>query len=234
VQDEGVNGLWLTLLPLIVGSALAPVQTLITLLLVQRPRGAVLVASAFVAGISLLRAIQGLLLALMLPGDAIDQGHSSADGAGPVESAILIVLALLLYATAVRQALASEDPDAPPPKWIDKARSISAARAFLLGIGLVLISAKFWVFSLGVVGAVRDAGISIRAGVLTYAAYVALAAATPLTLIAIKLVAPDRSTVLLKSWEQWLERHKGSVVIGFSLIFGTWFLLTGLSGLGVF
>jgi hypothetical protein len=233
VHDEGMSGLWLTLLPFIVGSAVAPVQTLVTLLLLQRPRGAVLVASAFVAGLCLLRAIQGLLLALMLPGDAIDRGSSSADGAGPVESGVLIVLAILLYATAVQQTLANQDPDAPPPRWLDRAQSISAARAFLLGIGLVLIGAKFWVFSLGVVGAIRDAGTSVRAGVLTYAAYVTLAAAIPLALIAIKVLAPERSAAPLKSSEQWLERHKGRVVIGFSLVFGTWFLLTGLSGLGV-
>lgn len=224
--------MWLTLLPFIVGSAVTPVQTLITLLLLQRPRRAVLVASAFVAGLSVLRAIQGLLLTLLLPGDAIAQ-RSSSDGAGPVESGVLIVLAILLYATAVQQALADEDPDAPPPKWIDKARSISAPRAFLVGIGLVLISAKFWVFSLGVVGAIREAGITVQAGVLTYAVYVAFAAAIPLTLIAIKLIAPESSAVLFESWEQWLQRNRGRVVIAFSLVFGTWFLLTGLSGLGV-
>jgi Sap, sulfolipid-1-addressing protein len=227
-----MSGMWLTLLPFIVGSAVAPVQTLITLVLLQRPRGAALVASAFVAGLCALRAVQGLLLALVLPGEATNRG-SSGGGAGPVESGILIVLAVLLYATAVRQALANEDPDAPPPNWLDKAQSISAARAFLLGTGLVLIGGKYWVFSLGVVGAIREAGITVRAGVLTYVAYAALATAIPLTLIAIKIFAPDRSAAPLKSSEQWLERHKGRVVIGFSLVFGTWFLLTGLSGLGV-
>jgi Sap-like sulfolipid-1-addressing protein len=227
-----MNGLWLTTLPLILGSAVSPVQALTTLLLLQRPRGAVLVASAFVAGLCTLRAMQGLLLALILPGDAVDQ-HSGSNGAGPVESGILIVLAVVLYATAVQQTLAGEDPDAPPPKWLDRAHTISAARAFLLGIGLILVSAKFWVFSLGVVGAIRDAEVSLHAGVLAYAAYVVLAAAIPLALVVIRIAAPDRSTVLLKSWEEWLERHKGRVVVAFSLVFGTWFLLTGLAGLGV-
>src|SRR5689334_15144396 len=174
-----MNGLWLTTLPLILGSAVSPVQALTTLLLLQRPRGAVLVASAFVAGLCTLRAMQGLLLALILPGDAVDQ-RSGSNGAGPVESGILIVLAVVLYATAVQQTLAGEDPDAPPPKWLDRAHTISAARAFLLGIGLILVSAKFWVFSLGVVGAIRDAEVSLHAGVLAYAAYVVLAAAIPL------------------------------------------------------
>jgi hypothetical protein len=228
-----VNVPWLTLLPFVVGSAVAPVQTLITLLLLQRPRGAVLVTSAFVAGLCTLRLLQGLLLAVILPGDAIDQGRAGGNGSGPVEGAILIVLAVLLYATAVQQALADEDPDAPPPKWLDKAQSISAPRAFLLGIGLVLISAKFWVFSLGVVGALRDAEISVQVGVLTFLVYVVLAAAIPLTLIGVKIVSPDRSSLLLKTAERWMEHHKGLIVITFSLVFGTWFLLEGLRGLGV-
>ena len=225
--------MWPTLLPFIVGSAVAPVQILITLLLLQRPARAVLVASAFVAGLCTLRLLQGLLLAAVLPGDAVEQGRGSGNGSGPVESAILIVLAVLLYATAVQQALADEDPDAPPPKWLDRAQSISAPRAFLLGIGLVLISAKFWVFSLGVVGAIRDAGTSVQVGVLTFVVYVALAVAIPLTLIGVKIVSPARSSLLFKAAQRSLDRHKGLLVITFSLVFGTWFLLVGLSGLRV-
>lgn len=228
-----MSGLWLTLLPFVVGSALAPVQTLVTLLLLQRPRAAVLVASAFVAGMCALRVVQGLLIALVLPGHSVDQGRVGGRQSGPFEAAILIVLAVLLYATAVQQALADEDPDAPPPKWLGRAQSISAGRAFLLGIGLVLIGAKFWVFSLGVVGAIRESGISIGAGVLTYLAYSALAAAIPLVLIGLKIVSPDRSSLLLGAFQRWLEDHKGPIVISFSLVFGTWFLLTGLSWLGV-
>jgi hypothetical protein len=228
-----VSELWLTLLPLIAASALTPVQTLVTLLLLRRPSGGVLAASAFVTGMATMRLLQGLLFASLFPGDSIDAGNRGAEGGGPVEAGILIVLALLLYATAVQQALYEQDPDAPPPKWLVTARSMSAARAFLVGIGLVLLSGKLWIFTLGVVGAVRDSGISSPAGVLTFLIYVALSAAIPLLLIAMKLVAPDRSTQLLESWEGWLKRHTAPIVIAISLLFGTWFLLTGLSWLDV-
>lgn len=158
-------------------------------------------------------------------------GRTDASGSGPFESGILIVLALLLYATAVRQALANEDPDALPPKWLDRAESISAPRAFLVGIGLVLISIKYWVFSMGVVGAVRESGIGVRAGVLNFVVYVALAAAIPLALIGVKIGSPRRSSILLKASQRWLEHHTGPIVITFSLVFGTWFLVVGLQGL---
>jgi hypothetical protein len=228
-----VSELWLTLLPLIAASALTPVQTLVTLLLLRRRRGGVRAASAFITGMATMRLLQGLLFALLFPGDSIDAGNRGAEGAGPVEAGILIVLALLLYATAVQQALSEQDPDDPPPKWLVTAQSMSATRAYLVGIGLVLLSGKLWIFSLGVVGAVRDSGISTPAGVLTFLIYVVLSAAIPLLLIAMKLVAPDRSSQLLETWQGWLEGHKASIVIALSLLFGTWFLLTGLSWLDV-
>jgi hypothetical protein len=228
-----VSGLWLTLLPLIVASALSPVQSLLTLLFLRRPSGGVLAATALVSGMMLVRLIQGLLFALLLPGDSIDGGTRGAKGSGPVEAGILIVLAMLLYATAIQQALAEEDPDAPPPKWMATAQSMSAPRAFLVGVGLILIGAKAWIFSLGVVGAVRDSGVSTRAGALTFLAYVALSSVIPLLLIGARLVAPSRSSHLLNSWQTWLERHQARIVIALSLVFGTWFLLTGLSWLNV-
>jgi hypothetical protein len=228
-----VGGLWLTVLPLIAGSALAPVQSLLTLLLLRRPQGGVLAAVALISGMSLVRIIQGLLFAALLPGHTVDAGARDGRGSGPVEAAILIVLAMLLYATAVQQALADQNPDAPPPKWIATAESMSAPRALLVGVGLVLIGAKAWIFSLGVVGAVRDSGVSTRAGVLTFLAYVALSAVIPIVLIAIRLVAPGDSSRLLDRLESWLEHHQAHIVITLSLIFGTWFLLTGLSWLDV-
>jgi hypothetical protein len=228
-----MSGLWLTVLPLIAGSALAPVQSLLTLLFLRRPSGGVLAAVALISGMTLIRLIQGLLFALLLPGDAVEAGTRDANSSGPVEAAILIVLAVLMYAAAVQQALADQDPDAPPPKWIATAESMSAPRAFLLGVGLVLIGAKAWVFSLSVVGAVRDSGVSTQTGVFTYLAYVVLSAVIPLTLVTMRLVAPDESSRLLDNLEAWLEHHQARVVITISLVFGTWFLLTGLSRLDV-
>ena len=185
------------------------------------------------ADATLVRLIQGLLFALLLPGDTIAAGTDGAKSSTPVEAGILIVLAVLLYATAVQQALAEEDPDAPPPKWMATAQSMSAPRALLVGMGLVLIGAKAWIFSLSVVGAVRESGVSARAGVLTFLAYAVLSVVIPLLLIGVRLVVPARSSRLLSSAEVWLKRHQARIVITLSLVFGTWFLLTGLSWLDV-
>ena len=228
-----MGGLWLTLLPFIVGSALAPVQSLLTLLFLRRPGGGVLAAVALVSGMTLVRLIQGLLFALLLPGDSVDAGTRGAKGSGPVEAGILIVLAMLLYATAVRQALAGEDPDAPPPKWMATAQSMSAPRALLVGMGLVLIGAKAWIFSLGAVGAVRDSGVSTPGGVLTFLAYALLCVVVPLLLIGVRLGARGGPSRLLDGVEIWLKRHQAGIVITLSLVFGSWFLLTGLSWLNV-
>jgi hypothetical protein len=49
----------------------------------------------------------------------------------------------------------------------------------------------------------------------------------------VRLLAPAESSRLLDSVEAWLERHQAHIVIVLSLVFGTWFLLTGLSWLDV-
>ena len=95
---------------------------------VRRPDGGVLAAVALLGGMSVVRILQGLLFAALFPGHSIDAGTRDAKGSGPVEAGILIVLAVLLYATAVQQALADQDPDAPPPHWIATAQSMSAPR----------------------------------------------------------------------------------------------------------
>jgi hypothetical protein len=55
----------------------------------------------------------------------------------------------------------------------------------------------------------------------------------PLLLIGVRLVAPAHSSRLLNSAEIWLASHQARIVIVLSLVFGSWFLLTGLSWLDV-
>ncbi len=39
-------------------------------------------------------------------------------GAGPIVTSFLLVIGILLLATALRQVVTGEDPDAPPPRWV--------------------------------------------------------------------------------------------------------------------
>jgi hypothetical protein len=224
-----MNGLWGTLLPLIAGGALVPIQLIITILLL-RSTGGLRTAAAFVAGMTSVRLAQGLVFGLLLAGG---ETGGTASGPGPVVSGVLIALAMLLYAASAKQILTDDDPDAPPPKWITMTESMKPGRAFVVGAGLLAIGAKFWVFTLGAIGAIKDADLSRSRGVVTFVAFAGLTVVAHLLVLGVAAVAPKQSAALLDATADWLKRHNGPIVVVLGLVFGSWFLLKGLHGLGV-
>ena len=108
--------MWANLIPLIIGSAILPMQIVVTIVL-RRSKAGLLAAAAFVAGMTVLRLVQGLVLGLLL-GSAQSMETALQSGAGPVVSTVLLMAGILLLAAGLRQYLTGEDPDAPPPRWM--------------------------------------------------------------------------------------------------------------------
>jgi hypothetical protein len=223
--------LWGTLLPLIVASAVVPVQITLTVLLL---RASVKTAAAWVAGMTATRLVQGLLFGFVFAGAGTASG--TEDGPGLVVSGVLLVVALLFLTKAVKELLGgkeSEDDDAPPPKWMRLTESVTTGRAFLLGAGYVAVAAKLWVFTLGAIGAIDEAGHGAAASVVLFLVFVALAECIPIGVVAYAALAPERSQGLLERVSQWLEDNNRVLVIVLGFVFGAWFLLKALQGLGV-
>lgn len=223
-----MSSLWATLAPLIAGGALVPIQLIITILLL-RSGGGPKVAAAFVAGMTSLRLVQGVVFGLLFA--AGDTGGAEATGPGPVVSGVLLALAVVLYATAAKQVFAHEDPDAPP-KWITMTESMSAGKAFLLGAGSLAIGAKFWVFTLGAIGAIGDADLNRTSAVITFIAFAVATVSAHLIVLAVAVMLPKQSASALDATASWLKGHNRIIVIVLGLVFGTWFLLKGLHGFG--
>jgi hypothetical protein len=137
-----MDNVWTALVPLIVGSALVPVQLLITILLVANSR---LTALAWVAGNSTVRLAQGAVFGLVLSSSGVSGDDS---GAGPITSTLLLVVGLLFLVTAARHLIGDDDPDAPPPRWMTSIDGLSPAKAYLFGAGALAVGVKFWVFTL--------------------------------------------------------------------------------------
>ena len=112
-------------------------------------------------------------------------------------------------------------------------QSVTAGKAFLFGAGYVAIAAKLWVFTLGAIGAIDEAGLGRAASVALFLLFVALAEAIPIALVAYAALAPRSSQALLERVSAWLERHNRVIVIVLGLVFGVWFLVKALQGLGV-
>ena len=225
-----MGDLWSTLLPLIVASALVPVQITLTVLLLRSSVGT---AAAWVGGMTATRLAQGVLFGIVFAGAGALSG--SQDGPGPVVSVVLLVVALLFLTKAAKLLLSGgdDDEDAQPPKWMKLTASVTAGKAFLFGAGYVAIAAKLWVFTLGAVGAIDEAGLGSAASIALFLLFVVLAEAIPIAFVAYAALAPSASKTVLDRVSTWLEKNNRVIVIVLGFVFGAWFLLKALQGLGV-
>jgi hypothetical protein len=222
--------LWGTLLPLIVASAIVPVQITLTVLLL---RASVKTAAAWVAGMTATRLAQGALFGFVFAGAGALSG--TEDGPGLVVSGVLLVVAVLFLTKAVKELLGGKgaDDDDPPPKWMKLTESVTTGRAFLFGAGYVAVAAKLWVFTLGAIGAIDEAGHGAAASVVLFLLFVVLAECIPIGVVGYAALAPGSSEALLERVSEWLERNNRVLVIVLGFVFGAWFLLKALQGLGV-
>jgi hypothetical protein len=219
--------LWGNLAPLILASAALPLQTILTLRLVQSSTSS---AFAWVAGMTMVRLMQGFVFGIVF---VASEEHSGPDSPRYVLGGLLLVLAALLLLKALREALGAEDEDAPPPRWLTKAGSMSPIAAFGAGAGFMAISVKFLVFTLGAIGAIAEANMGVWVSALMFALFVVLAEIAPLTILALAASASSQSTAVLEGFSAWLQRKKRAVTILLGVVFGTWFLVKALKQLGV-
>jgi threonine/homoserine/homoserine lactone efflux protein len=218
-----------TLVPLVIGTALVPVPLVLTALLLRGPVGRGRVAAlAFVAGMMTVRIVQGLLFGVLLAGIVAGGGSR-----GPVVYGGLVVMALVFLVSGARKALGAPDEDAPPPRWVSMLDGVGAAKAFGLGFLVLAIGVKHWVFTLGAIAAIGEASMGPGASAGTFLAFVVVAHSLQLALLAVAFLAPARADTLLARFSAALERHGRALLAGVSLVFGAWFLLKGLTGLGV-
>jgi hypothetical protein len=225
-------GLWSTLLPLVVASALVPVQITLSVLLLRSSIGT---AAAWVGGMTATRLAQGVLFGFVFAEAGAPEGQS---GPGPVVSGILLVVALLFLVKAVKELIGGGagdgiDEDAPPPRWMRLTESVTPGKAFLLGAGYIAVAAKLWVFTLGAIGAIDEAALGTAASVVLFLLFVALAEAIPIGVVAYAALAPSSSRSVLERVSLWFERNTRILVIVLGFVFGVWFLLKALQGLGV-
>ena len=101
-----MGDLWGTLLPLIVASAVVPVQITLTVLLLRASVGT---AAAWVGGMTATRLAQGVLFGIVFAEAGAVSG--SQDGPGIVVSVVLLVVALLFLTKAAKALLGGGGDD---------------------------------------------------------------------------------------------------------------------------
>jgi len=216
-----------SLLPLIVGAALLPVWIIMALFLL-RGEGGLLKAAAFAAGAMTVRVVQGVLFGFVFIEATAASGES---GANLITSTLLLVLGILMLISAVKKWRKEEDPDAPPPKWMETLGGSSAIQAFGIGALLMALAIKQWVFTLSAIAVIEQGELSQAGNLLAYLFFVLAAQSLVLAPIIVSAMAPTLSAKMLDATQGWLERNNRVIVIAASSIFGAWFLWKGIAGL---
>jgi hypothetical protein len=169
----------------------------------------------------------------LILGTSAAAGSAPATGPGAGTSLLLLVVAILFLLTAAKSALKQPDEDAPPPRWMALIESVTPARAFGLGAGLMLIGVKFWVFTLSAIAAIGEAGVGQGEAIAVFLVFVLLAESTHLVFVGLTFAMPGRSAAMLAAIGAFMTRHNRVLMIVLGLVFGCWFLLKALRGLGL-
>jgi len=224
-----MTALWGSLVPLILGSALVPIQVMITLLLLRSKSGK-MTAVAFVGGLTFTRLLQGGVFGLVLSNSTVE---STKSGPGVVLSVVILLTGILLLVTGLKQVFTTEDPDAPPPKWLVMTETMTPLKAFAVGAGMLLLQVKFWLFTLGALSAIGAANVGQPSATVYFIVFVILAESLSIIAVTYAYLAPRQSSAVLERAAGWLRAHNRVLVIALGVIFGVWFTVKGLVGLGV-
>lgn len=220
--------LFISLLPFIIGAAIVPLQTVINLLLLKSPRRGLLKSIAFVSGMMVTRLLQGLVFGLILSGAAEAEGDSNQNA---IRATLLLVLGILLLIAASKKWRREPDPDDSPPKWLTAIDNLTPIRAFEFGLGLPLIAAKLWVFTLSALTTIAAAQLGQPTSAIAYLIFILLTQSFVLLPILIRIMMAERSKQLLTRLSDWLTQNERPIAIVVSTVFGFYFLYSGITGL---
>lgn len=215
------------LTPLIIGSILVPLHLIIVLLLL-RGQGGLIRAVAFVGGLTAVRLVQGLGFSFLVGAAATSDGDSQQ---GVVVPLLLLVLGTLLWVFAIRAYTGAPDPDDDKPQWMTTLVTAGPLLTFGFGALLLTIGVKFWVFTLAALGVIGASPLNLTERVTAYLLYVLLAQSLLFLPIIASAIAPGPTGATLEATGQWLDRYNRPIKITVSVIFGSYFLWKGISGL---
>ncbi|MGQ9871367.1 GAP family protein [Leptodesmis sp.] len=141
------------------------------------------------------------------------------------------MLGILLLITAYKKWCGELDPDEPPPRWLSRLDKVTPLKALGIGITLPLIAPKLWVFTLNALATIAAAELSQPDIAIAYLLFILLAESLLLLPILLRIVVPKRSKSTLNQLSEWLNRNSRPITILVSLVFGLWFLYSGIRGL---
>ena len=220
--------LWQTIvrmLPFLLAGMVVPSWTkyVILLLATDRPR---LNASAFVVGNAAFRFLLGFVSLYVFQINYVEEQTSSPPGG---EAAWLIVPGLLLIGLAVylfRRKPAVETDELPG--WLTRFSSINPWVAFAGGVIMVALPGVQYVYFLGGVGVIANAGLDAVTSFLLLIAFIFCLELMLLTPIVIFAATGERGAAMMKKAKVWIGKHESQVIGVVIFFFGGFLLFLGI------
>ncbi len=212
----------ISLTPLVVGSILTP--TWIILVFVMLGSGDGLVeAVAFVAGVTMVRLLQGVLFGAIVSVYEVAGGTTVPDS---FISILLLVTGMLLWAVALKQLSAKEDLQTHVPRWQTFIHALTPAKALAAGALLVVTSSRAWLFTLAAIGVITQATLGPAQSIVAFLLYILGAD----LLIVAPIVVSMSSSARFEAAALWLQDHNRTMVIAVSFLIGSVFIWRGAVG----
>jgi Sap, sulfolipid-1-addressing protein len=219
----------IALLPYIIGSAVVPLQIIVGLLLLKNPNQGLLKAALYVVGMTITRVFQGLIFGLVL--SQSDAFAGAGDSQKPVLSLLLLGLGIALLIAAYKKWQNQPDIDDMPPKGLSRIDSLTPVKALAIGLSLPLVGVKLWFFTLSALATISAAQLGQPDSSVAFLIFILLAESLLILPIAVRIIVPKRSQSLLSNLSDWLNQKSRPITITVSLVFGLFFVHSGLMGL---
>jgi threonine/homoserine/homoserine lactone efflux protein len=215
------------ILPLVIVVAVSPINIVAAILLLFSKRP-IANASSYLIGFML--GVAAVLSGLTALADGI--GLDPDSNRSRWASGLLLVLGVFLLVVALRKFAhrpgADDEPD--PPKWMQGISEFGAGKSFGAGLSIGALNPKNIAVALAsgvVIATAQMPALQQVWVVVIYTVIVSLGVAAPiLTAVALG----ERSTPVLTSWREWLDRNNATVMAVIYLFFGVILLGKGIAG----
>ncbi|MEJ3405769.1 GAP family protein [Rathayibacter sp. YIM 133350] len=216
-ENESMGSVIGEVLPLALGIAISPIPIIAAILMLLSPKArgtSVGFLLGWVLGI-IVAVVVFELLASIIPA-------SDPDASKPVSGVIKILLGLGLLFLAWRQwtGRPKAGEAAALPKWMSAIDSMTAVRAFVLGIILSAANPKNLIMAVGAGVAIGTAGLDIGAVVVVTIIFVVIAAISVAAPVIAYLAASSRMAAPLESLRAWLVANNATVMAVLLLVIG--------------
>ena len=214
-------------LPLGVAVALSifPVLAVVLMLLSRNPsRAGISYAIGWSLGLVIL-ATAFAIVASLIPNDMSEPLPAWVHGAEIVVGALLVVQGTVSAVRERRRAKA-----VTPPAWLERARNLSAPRAFAFGM-FMNVRPKNIALTLAAGLAIGAAQLSFLAGGVAVFLFMVVGVSSVVILVLLYLLAPQRAHRVLTFLSTWLATN-ASLVLRLSIILiGVFLVIVGIIGL---